>query len=279
MKEIVFSYGEREDLFGILSLPDAQGPAPTPVIIPNTGLEHRVGPNRLHVHLCRAIADAGFPALRLDLSSMGDSASGEPGAVADSTRDLQRALDALELRGFGSRFMVAGLCSGAHDAHLITRADERIIGCAAIDGYVYPTSRYRLNYIAQRALDPVRIGRRLARAVRPRTEDEQFEEARDELEYYRQPTLPEMHRDLAEFFRRGLSLAYVYTGQIQHRYNYADQLADALPELRGYGQAEVHYLAMADHTFSRTSMRSELVGVVLAFVRRCAARQLPSVAQ
>ena len=52
-----------------------------------------------------------------------------------------------------------------------------------------------------------------------------------------------MQRDLAAFMARGLILSYIYTGQIQHRYNYAGQMEDAFPELRRYPNAEVRYLS------------------------------------
>lgn len=269
MKETVVGFGAGEQLMGILSMPDRPRPGAMPVLIPNTGLEHRVGPNRLHVHLCRALADEGFPALRLDMSGMGDS--GAPaGAGANATSDLMAAMDALQARGLGTRFLVVGLCSGAHDAHWALRADQRIVGAAFIDGYVYPTARYAMTYIAQRAFDPARILRRIFVATRPDDDHDRPEGANEDLDYFRQPTLPEVRRDLADFMRRGLCLCFIYTGQIQNRYNYAGQLEDAVPELRGYPRARVSYLQMADHTFSQTSMRSDLVDVVLDWARQSA---------
>lgn len=275
MKESVLRFGARGELIGILSVPDKPAPGARPVLLPNTGLEHRVGPNRLHVHLCRALSEAGFPTLRLDLAGMGDS--GAPDASgADPTSNLKSAMDALEARGMGPQFMVVGLCSGAHDAHMLIRADQRVVGGAFIDGYVYPTVRYFLTYFIQRALDPVRVIRRMFRAARISDSADQAHSSKGELDYFRQPPLAEMRRDLANFVNRGLSLSYIYTGQIQYKYNYADQLKDALPELRGYARAEVNYMAMADHTFSRTSMRSELVGVVLRWAIDCAGTQATS---
>jgi hypothetical protein len=96
-----------------------------------------------------------------------------------------------------------------------------------------------------------------------------------DLDYFRQPTKAEMQRDLAAFMVRGLILSYIYTGQVQHRYNYAGQLEDAFPELRRYPNAEVRYLLMADHTFSQATMRSELVDVVVSWMRRCASSAPP----
>ncbi len=269
MKESVLRFGARGELIGILSLPDKPVHGARPVLLPNTGLEHRVGPNRLHVHLCRALAAAGFPTLRLDLAGMGDSRAPD-GSGADPTSNLKSAMDALEARGLGTQFMIVGLCSGAHDAHMLIRADDRVVGGAFIDGYVYPTARYFLTYFVQRALDPVRVIRRLFRAAGISKGTDQADGAKGELDYFRQPALAEMRRDLSIFISRGLALSYIYTGQIQYKYNYADQLQDALPELRGYKRAEVNYMAMADHTFSRTSMRSELVGIVLGWAMRCA---------
>jgi hypothetical protein len=90
-----------------------------------------------------------------------------------------------------------------------------------------------------------------------------------DLDFFRQPTRAEMKRDLAAFIARGLVLSYIFTGQVQHRYNYASQMTDAFPELRRYVRADVRYLIMADHTFSQESMREELAGVLVRWMRRC----------
>src|SRR5574339_577479 len=103
------TFGERRQLVGTVSLPDRVDRDPIAVLLPNTGLEHRVGPNRLHVYLARALADAGFPTVRLDLSGMGDSTSSD---TADPLRDLGAAMDALESQGIAGRFAALGLCSG-----------------------------------------------------------------------------------------------------------------------------------------------------------------------
>ena len=266
MKEVVLNFGEEGRLIGIVSLPDRLDPGSPAVLLPNTGLEHRVGPNRLHVHLARALADAGFATLRLDLGGLGDSVAFD--GSADPSRDLCAAMDVLQARGFGSRFAALGLCSGAHDAHLAILADRRLIAGAFIDGYLYPTPRFYLTYLLQRA-DPARILRKLLKIVGLHAG--RSDRSPIDLDYFRQPTKTEMERDLAAFMARGLTLSYIYTGQVQHRYNYAGQMEDAFPALRRYPRAEVRYLLMADHTFSQATMRSELVDVLVGWIRRCAA--------
>jgi len=256
--DIVLSIGPRR-LFAVLSMPARRDSRAPPVLIPNTGTEHRVGPNRLHVQMCRALASAGIPALRIDLSGFGDSPSGE---ALDSTRDLQEAIDELRRCGLDERVFGVGLCSGAHDIHQLARVDERVIGAAFIDGYAYPTSLFRLNYAWQRLSDPLRILRKLGRRLHD-SGDEKGDFDPDEAEYLRQPASADMARDLQLFMRRQMALMFVYTGQVQNSYNYRGQLLDAFGELRAYDRLTLHYLIHADHTFSRTDMRSQMIATLV----------------
>jgi hypothetical protein len=260
--DIVLSIGPRR-LFGVLSMPAMRDSRAPPVLIPNTGTEHRVGPNRLHVQMCRALASAGIPALRIDLSGFGDSSAG---GVLDSTRDLQEAIDELRKRGHGERVFGVGLCSGAHDIHQLARVDERVIGAAFIDGYAYPTPLFRLNYAWQRLSDPLRMLRNLGRRLHD-SSDEKDDFDPDEAEYLRQPSGADMSRDLQLFMRRQMALMFVYTGQVQSSYNYRGQLLDAFGELRAYDRLTLHYLIHADHTFSRTDMRSQMISTLVQWLK------------
>ncbi|NOT28043.1 MAG: alpha/beta fold hydrolase [Acidobacteria bacterium] len=267
MTEVVLAFGEQRRLVGTISLPDRVERDAIAVLLPNTGLEHRVGPNRLHVYLARALAEAGFPTLRLDLSGMGDSTASD---AADPSRDLVAAMDALESRGIARRFAVLGLCSGAHDAHRALCTDHRLVAGAFIDGYLFATPRFYLTYAWQRATDPARVLRKLSKILRVGPEADHADRSPVDLDFFRQPVKSEMKSDLAAFIARGIVLSYIFTGQVQHRYNYASQMTDAFPELRRYANAEVRYLIMADHTFSQDAMREELAGVLVGWMRRCA---------
>lgn len=274
MTELVMTFGEQKRLVGTLSLPDRVDRDGVAVLLPNTGLEHRVGPNRLHVCLARALADAGFPTLRLDLSGMGDSTASD---TSDPPRDLVCAMDALESRGVAERFAALGLCSGAHDAHRALCVDPRLVAGAFIDGYLFATPRFYLTYAWQRATDPARILRKVSKVLGVGPEADHADRSPVDLDFFRQPTRSAMRRDLADFISRGIVLSYIFTGQVQHRYNYANQMTDAFPELRKYARAEVRYLIMADHTFSQETMREELAGVLVGWMQRCAAlKERPS---
>jgi alpha-beta hydrolase superfamily lysophospholipase len=120
MEERVLRFGADSHLFGVLARPDAGSSRPV-VIMLNAGSIHHVGPHRLYVNLARELAGIGYPSLRLDHEGLGDSVPRAPDAVenepyaASAMDDVQAAMDALRAEGH-ERFILLGLCSGAHTA-------------------------------------------------------------------------------------------------------------------------------------------------------------------
>lgn len=269
MKELVLSFGDQR-LVGVLAVPDSADPQRPVILMPNTGIEHRVGPNRLHVKLARAFAQKGYPTLRLDLSGMGDSPSDVSG---DAVRDLQMAMEELQRRGYGRRFAAVGLCSGAHDIHRLALADKRLIAVACLDGYAYRTPRFFMTYLQQRLADPARMLRFLGKRIAATRAETDFDA--DNLDYFRQPDRAQMRRDLALLMGRGVALCYVYTGQMQYIYNYAKQLTDAFPELKRHAAFELHYMAHSDHTFTTAAMSADLVRRLLDWLQKSQPLQAP----
>ncbi len=108
---------DRGRIFGILALP-ACGRAETAIIFPNTGGNHHVGDGRLFVTLSRRLARHGIAALRMDLSTHGDSAMATrtmsvPAIYTDAcVDDVSAAADWMHARGF-RHIGVAGICGGA----------------------------------------------------------------------------------------------------------------------------------------------------------------------
>jgi len=115
-------------LFGIMATRHTPGEgghgaiAPTARQLPtvffsNAGVIDHVGPARLWVQLSRQWAEAGFRALRFDLSGLGDSPvrAGHPGLEAlspDGLEDMTDVLDAV-LAEDRTNAVLVGLCSGA----------------------------------------------------------------------------------------------------------------------------------------------------------------------
>jgi len=136
IRESPIAFGRDAALFGILAEPlepmsdDRRGE--TAVLLLNVGGNYRIGPSRNYVKFARALAAAGYRALRLDLAGVGDSHtggdfSGRHMYRQESTADVRAAIDALAARGC-TRFFVAGICSGSYVAFETAQADARVTG-------------------------------------------------------------------------------------------------------------------------------------------------------
>jgi len=133
--EIPLRFGPAGSLFGVLAEPPEEGAAArrnTAVLFLNVGHNYRIGPNRLYVHMARALAACGFRTLRFDLSGIGDS-PGTSGPrqgnyyAKGSEVDVSAAIDRLGAEGC-TRFWLMGVCSGSFVAFQAALADPRVSG-------------------------------------------------------------------------------------------------------------------------------------------------------
>jgi pimeloyl-ACP methyl ester carboxylesterase len=177
VRESVHRFGVDGSLVGVLAQPAGRLPD-TAVLMLNVGGNYRIGPNRIYVRAARALAAAGYCALRFDLPGVGDSQmdadfSGANMYTRESTLHVRQALDFLAAGGC-KRFYLMGICSGAYVAFQTALSDERVTGqvllntrllewdCArngnwqnSMQRYLKSTDHYR------RALLQMRVYRRL----------------------------------------------------------------------------------------------------------------------
>lgn len=262
MKERAIQFGPERRLIGILSLPERVDPTRPAIIVPNTGVEHRVGPNRLHIRLCRGFARLGFVSLRMDLSGMGDSGLPPDGSRGDPVADMQAAMEQLERMRLARTFIPIGLCSGGNDAHLLARVDERVVAAAFIDHYQYRTPRAFFIQLAQKFSEPRRIGNFLKRKWAELSGTPRDEYDSDLISFFEQPSREQFLADLEGFMQRRMALFFLYTGENQNVYNYAGQLYDVCPPLRDYPLQSLHYVPRCDHTFTHEEMRAQLIAAL-----------------
>lgn len=109
-----------DGLVAMLHLPPGKISRAT-VVMFNAGAVHRVGPSRIYVEMARRLAAEGHPVLRLDLEGLGDSILAGEGREnhpypPTATRDARAALAYLKREHGLDRFVLLGLCSGAHTA-------------------------------------------------------------------------------------------------------------------------------------------------------------------
>lgn len=146
LMEEVLQFGDDARLFGILTLPHKpqHQVKNLPVFVfLSSGFMHRVGPRRLYVRLARELAQIGFSSFRVDLSGRGES-PGRPELRNEQSlvADYKEIVSVLEARLGRSQFVLAGLCSGADNAVVLTQADPRVIGLLLMDPTCYPDDSF-----------------------------------------------------------------------------------------------------------------------------------------
>jgi len=140
---VSFRGGSGHELVGILTFPDPQAQRPGAAVVAIHGWgSYRSGPHRLLVELCRALAAAGLPALRFDLTGRGDSAGDFWSADLDAMIADARAAGDFLLAASGARALAAvGLCSGANVALGAAAGDGRFRSAAALSALPFQKQR------------------------------------------------------------------------------------------------------------------------------------------
>ena len=124
-------------LAGVLAEPIAQPNHGLGVVLLNAGAVRRTGPSRLWVEAARRWAAQGIPTLRLDAEGLGDADGDETRYSEDHAlyspafvSQVLSALDYLQERGIGDRFILGGLCAGATWSLHAALRDRRV--CAVL---------------------------------------------------------------------------------------------------------------------------------------------------
>jgi alpha-beta hydrolase superfamily lysophospholipase len=127
-------------LFGVLTEPVGIPALELGAILLNPGAHRRIGQNRMWVEVARRWAARGVCTLRLDLEGIGD-ADGDGERFTDLAEQydprlidqLCAVIDALETRGLGRHFVLAGLCSGARWSFEAALRDERVVSALMLN--------------------------------------------------------------------------------------------------------------------------------------------------
>jgi len=259
----VCQFGPEQNLVGILTEPSAGkvGPNDPAVLMLNVGLLHRVGPHRMSVELAKQLAAAGIRSLRFDMGGYGDSEV-SIAAKSDVTRiysDIRDAIDFLEREHNVHSFVLFGSCSGADNAHAVALRDPRVAGAILLDGHGYWTWRSYINHYLPRAFH-VRVWINFARrgfSVQKELHEEERSPLRGQLRRPFGPRL-EVRREIQSLANRGVQMLYVYTGGVEHYYNYAGQFFAMFRGLDARGKIEVEYFPDSDHTYTFAQDRERM---------------------
>lgn len=258
MREEAHRFGRGNHLVGIAGIP-ASATGETGVIVVNAGLVHRIGPFRLHVELTRQLNASGYPTLRFDLSTLGDSAATGGGQTRTQQvcADLDDAMNLLKARAGCERFVLVGLCSGAQNAHIVAATDPRVSGAVFLDGYAYRTVGYKLRHYLPRIVDPGRWARVLRR--RGSANGIGGKPASEPVFAVAPAPRAEVIADFTGMVARGMKLYLVYSGGISNYFNHARQFRECFGKVMSHPAVTTRYSAESDHTYILTGDRARLL--------------------
>lgn len=297
IREQALLLGKRKSLVAIIAQEPvaARDPVERPVVvILNSGIIHRVGPNRMFVRLARQLAAAGHVVVRFDLSGIGDSEPRTDGLqpLDAALADIREVLDSLEASRQARRFLLVGLCSGADHSIVYGGDDPRVVGMVLIDPSIprtrgYYVRHYRgrmlrwrswLNFASGRHPFWKALGRSIA--VRsPQEQDPAGEQLPEPL-----PSLQDaqVRTFLANAYGRvaaaGVDIMAVFTGGREDQHNGATQLLEAFPQVAFGSRLRLEFMGSADHTFTSQSDRCNLLALIASWIaeRSSATRSPPA---
>ena len=292
MRERVVRFGPTQSLVGILTSGKGASTDRPYVVIVNAGIIHRVGPNRLYVDMARSVAALGFPVLRFDLAGLGDSDSAVGGASLEESAlsDVNAAFEFLATTRDASQFLVFGLCSGANYAALAAFREPRVSGLMLIDPTVTRTRRSTIVHVVRRLRNlstlrelvtlrhPVfrRPFGRLSSAAVSVAQAAQGQSGQQANVVATDMTESVARASLEILVARGAQLMFVFTGGVNHVYNYYGQLFDLLPGFDFRSQLTLHYMPATDHTVADRSGRARLLRDVGDWLERSFPLRVPA---
>lgn len=283
--------GPRKSMVGVITPASARAAVPDApfVVILNAGIIHRVGPNRMHVLLARALAAAGFGVLRVDLSGLGDSeARNDALPPLDATlADIREILDMLQATRQVQRVVLVGLCSGADHSIIYAGTDERVVGVALMDPSIPRTLGYYVHHYGHRILGlrawlnlmlgrhPIwrALRRRLGRKAPAGSPAEEVEARGPSLEDPKVKAF--LQNAYGSALGSGVQILAVLTSDRQRQHNYRRQLLDAFPQLTFGDQLWLEYFKECDHTFASSANRARLIGLMETWMKATHFRSPP----
>jgi len=250
MGEQAFRFGRARHLVGIAGIPvGAASVGDVGVVVLNAGLVHRIGPFRLHVEMTRRLNALGYPTIRFDLSTLGDSAASSESQTRNQQvcGDVDDAMTLLGEQAGCKHFVLIGLCSGAQNVHTVACTDPKVIGAVFLDGYAYRTLGYRVRHYLPRLM------------LGPRQDASKISDPEPVFAVAPSPRAV-VRADFADMLDRGLKLCLIYSGGISNYFNHARQFRECFGRVMSRPGVSTGFLPECDHTYILTGDRDRLLG-------------------
>lgn len=283
LKEKTVLLGKSKSLVGVITNPpevEEQRPA---IILLNSGLLHRVGPNRLYVKIARKLAAKGFVVLRFDLSGIGDSRMSnavenydEQTAIIRDTQDVMNYLS--ETKGI-QQFILMGLCSGGSNAFQVACHDDRVIGVNLIEGFAFPTSGYFAQSYSSSLLSLRSWWRLISgqseiwRLIRGLVKFQTSKKVRQLTENLHVPAKEKLISGLHILVKRNVNLCFIYSATGSAYYNYRKIFEEEIAKLPSTQKPGIDIIKETDHLFTLIYHQEMLLNLIQDWVSKLAQKQ------
>jgi pimeloyl-ACP methyl ester carboxylesterase len=275
--ETPVQFGPDGSLIGIITTPGDGPMAPVACLLMNMGAIHRIGPRRANVKLARQMAARGISSIRVDLAGLGDSrpASETADFRTQAVLDVQAAMNLVGTMLGVHRFVLIGLCSGAHNGLSVAVADPRLVGLLMFDGPNFPGRRARWERSLRRALANPRPGAFLDRVVgviQRKLWPQQHQQLPNGTQNIFDSTGP---RDSADYFcrsmnqlaERGVATMMFFTGSVQAKDRRRDLLGPFGKEPFAR-QLEYRFVPEIDHGLTSQASQQAFISLVCDWTLR-----------
>ena len=277
MRERVINIGRPVPLAGVICEPPQADPDKPVFVIMNSGVMHHVGACRLSVKLARELAErAGLLCVRFDFSGIGDSDKRGKNTSLEqlAQEEIRELLGYIEKQYGARRFILCGLCSGAHNALLAAIDDPRVVGLIQIDGHCYPTWKSYLYFYTPRLVKFKHwksAARRALAKLRGKSSSAPDEAPRVDARFLEQPlfaTRPAkemLQAGLLGLVDRQVKLLCVFTGTDHLDFVYPQQYVDCFRAVDFKQLLTVEYYPDATHIFTEPHYQHLLIEQTVAW--------------
>ena len=274
MKEKTVLLGESKNLVAVVTKPlrEFEVQDRPAIILLNSGLLHRVGPNRVYVKLARELAEDGFIVLRFDLSGIGDSRVPNDGQTYDeSTRvikDIRDVMDYLSETKSVDKFILMGLCSGGSNAFRAACHDERVVGVNLIEGFAFPSTGYFASSYSSSLLSPRSWWRLFTGEsevwglLRGLFKFHTSKQTRQLSENLQVPNKESLLTDFNKLLERKVNLYFICTDTGAAYYNYKTIFEEEFERLPAHQRPRLEIVKNTDHLFTLLQHQEMLTRLV-----------------